>query len=109
MYLAYVDVDWPTSFINFFRWTGIANLMILDIAPLDCISGSRISYYSKITFHTLIMPITALIFLAVYIGGSFFLKWYVMWLPCTHSCINPHGGRDAVGSPPLGCCFASPC
>jgi len=75
--LAYVDVDWPTSFINFFRWTGIANLMILDIAPLDCISGSRISYYSKITFHTLIMPITALIFLAVYIGGSFFLKWYL--------------------------------
>jgi hypothetical protein len=63
--------------VNFFRWTGIANLMVLELAPLDCISGNRISYYSKITFHTLIMPITALIFLSVYVIGLFSLKWYV--------------------------------
>lgn len=81
MYLAYVEVDWPTSFTNFFRWTGIANLMILELAPLDCITGSRISYYSKITFHTLIMPITALIFLTVYLTGMFLLRWYVMMAP----------------------------
>jgi hypothetical protein len=115
MYLTYVDVEWPIGFINFFRWTGIANLMILELAPLDCITGSRISYYSKITFHTLIMPMVALIFVTVYVSGLFILKWCVVdWLKVPSR--TPQRGRegDPVQAVELACylrqtCSASPC
>ena len=41
LFVRYVDISWPSVFISWFKWTGIANLAVLDLAPVDCMQVSK--------------------------------------------------------------------
>jgi hypothetical protein len=77
IYVTYLSIDWPSQFTSFFKWTGIANLAILDIAPVDCIRpGNRVDFYAKHSFNVAIIPVVFAGMVVLYFVGVVFLKLY---------------------------------
>ena len=79
IYVTYVDISWPPIFITWFKWTGIANLAVLDLAPIDCMQvekGSRVDFYQRHTVEALLLPGICLLFAGIYLSGLFLLRRY---------------------------------
>ena len=77
IYVSYVEIKWPEGFVSAFKWTGIANLAILDISPVDCTRpGKRIDFYQKHTYNVLIIPCVYVGFVAIYLVGVVVVRWY---------------------------------
>lgn len=75
--MTYVDLQWPPQFISWFKWTGIANLAVLDLSPVDCMgSKKRISYYTRHTMESLLLPGIMVLFAVIYIVGMWTLRRY---------------------------------
>eukprot|EP00238_Polyblepharides_amylifera_P008541 CAMPEP_0196598512 /NCGR_PEP_ID=MMETSP1081-20130531/94362_1 /TAXON_ID=36882 /ORGANISM="Pyramimonas amylifera, Strain CCMP720" /LENGTH=2025 /DNA_ID=CAMNT_0041924217 /DNA_START=263 /DNA_END=6340 /DNA_ORIENTATION=- len=79
IYVSYINIKWPSGFISYFKWTGIANLAIIEVAPVDCIggkNGSRIGFFPSYLFNILMIPMIFCIFVTIYLCGTITLRFY---------------------------------
>ncbi|KAK3262930.1 hypothetical protein CYMTET_28244 [Cymbomonas tetramitiformis] len=78
LYIAYIDINWPSLFTMYFKYTAIANLALFSITPVSCISEKiKADFYSQHIFSSLTIPLAALLFEVIYWVYVLKLTFYV--------------------------------